>query len=97
VTTPAIKGAVADSHRALLYTLFGLFETLIIACVVLAFCVDSREQLAFEDAVGLAFWFAFVGQLIVCFILRRAARRLAIIGWLTLFAAFWCLALVPVT
>ena len=88
-----MRTSTTDSHRALLYVLFGLFETLLIAFVILLACIDPRRGLPASDAAGLTFWLAFVGLFTVCFILRRAARRLAVIGWLTLFAGFWYLAL----
>ena|SRR5437879_6260083 len=88
--------AFTDSHRTLLYVLFFLFETLLVASVVVLFCTDPRRRSGVDDAAGLTFWFAFVGLFIVCFILRRACRRLTVIGWLSLFAGFWSLALFPV-
>ena len=90
-----MRTSLADSHRGLLYVLFGLFETLLVASVIVLACTDSRRRLPISDAAGLTFWFAFVGLFIVCFILRRGARRLAVIGWLTLFGGFWYLALTP--
>ena len=90
------RTALAESHRPLLYVLFCLFETLLVASVVILFCIDPRRRSGIDDAAGLTFWFAFIGLFIVCFILRRACRRLAVIGWLTLFAGFWSLALFPV-
>jgi hypothetical protein len=85
-----------DSHRALLYVLFCLFETLLIASVVLiAFFLDSHRDSLVNEAAGITFWFSFVGLFTTCFFLRRVARRLAVIGWLTLFIGFWGLALVP--
>jgi len=92
-----MRTPIADSHRALLYVLFGLFEALLVGSVVLLLLTDHRKALAYDDAAGLAFWFAFIGQFSVCFILRKVARRLAVIGWLTLFAGFWSLSLMPIT
>ena len=92
----SMRNSVTDSHRTLIYVLFALFEFLFIASVILLACIDRRRGLPVSDAAGLTFWFAFVSLFIVSFILRRAARRLAVIGWLTLFAGFWGLALMPV-
>jgi len=76
--------------------LFGLFESLFLASVVIAFCLDPRSRPGIEDAAALAFWFAFIGLLVVSFILRRARRRLAVIGWLTLFLGTLSLMLFPI-
>jgi len=86
----------AESHRTLLCVLFGLFESLFLASVVILECLDLRKRPLIEDATGFAFWLAFIGLLIVCFILRRASRRVAVIGWLSLFVGFWFFALMPV-
>ncbi len=91
-----MRTSITDSHRPLLYVLFCLFEMLLIASVVVLACTDPRRGLPVTDAAGLTFWFAFVGLFVVCFILRRSVRRLAVIGWLTLFVGFWFLALMPV-
>lgn len=87
----------ADSHRDLLRVLWCLFEVLLIVAVVTAFCLDHHRRSSLDDAVGLTFWFAFVGLFTVSFILRRACRRLANIGWISLFIGFWSLALMPIT
>ena len=92
-----MRTSLADSHRVLLYLLFGLFEALVVGSVVVILITDHRKALAYDDAAGLVFWFAFTGQFWVCFILRKVARLLAIIGWLTLFLRFWSLALTPIT
>lgn len=91
-----MRTSITESHRTLLYVLFCLFESLLVASVlVLAFTEDRHRVSPWSDAAGLTFWFSFVGLFTVCFILRRAVRRLAVIGWLTLFAGFWFLALMP--
>jgi len=91
-----MRTSVTDSHRTLLYVLFALFEVLFVASVIVLACIDPRRGLPVSDAAGLTFWFTFVGLFIVSFILRRVARKLAVIGWLTLFGGFWGLALMPV-
>jgi len=88
--------SIADSHRGLLYVLFCLFETLLVASVVGLFCIDPRSGSGIDAGAGVTFWFAFVGLFTVSFMLRRAARRVAVIGWLSLFGAFWSIALSPV-
>ncbi len=84
-----------ESHRGLLCVLFWLFESLLVAAVVTAFCTDRHKRSPLDEAAGLTFWFAFIGMFIVSFILRRECRRLAVIGWLSLFMSFWSLALFP--
>jgi hypothetical protein len=85
-----------ESHRHLLIVLFWLFELLLVAAVATIFCIDSRRWSPVQDAAGLTFWFAFIGLFTVSFVLRRTCRRLAIIGWFSLFLGFWSLALLPV-
>src|SRR6185503_611521 len=82
----------ADSNRALLHVLFFLFEILLVGSVAVLVSVASVERhrhLPVSDAAGIALWFSFIGQLVVCFLLRRVSRRLAVVGWLTLFGVFW--------
>lgn len=86
-----MRTSSTDSRRGLLYVLFCLFEALLLASVIVIACTDPRRDLPIRDAAGLTFWFAFVGLFTVCFTLKRAARRLAVIGWLTLFGGFWYL------
>jgi hypothetical protein len=91
-----MKKFTAESYRHLLIVLFFLFETLFLASVVALFLFDRRWNLQISAAAGIGFWFSFIGQLVVCFLLRRSVRRLAIIGWITLFVGFWGLAFFPV-
>ncbi len=95
-TLGIMSTSIADSHRGLLHVLFCLFETLLITSVVVLFCTDPRRGSGIDDAAGLTFWFAFIGLFTVSFILRRVARRLAVLGWLSLFGGFWSLAMLPV-
>ena len=87
---------LTDAHGSLLCVLFCLFESLFLTSVLIAFCLDPRRRSGIEGASGLAFWFAFIGLFVVSFILRRAHRRLAVIGWLTLFLGILSLMLFPV-
>jgi hypothetical protein len=87
--------AITESHRTLLYVLFALFETLLVASIVLLACIDPRSRSPFTDAAGVLYWFAFIGLFTVCFILRRTARRLAVIGWLSLFGGILAALLMP--
>ena len=65
------------------------------ASVVILTRIDFRETLAWGEAAGITFWFSFVGLFVTCFLLRRTARHLAIIGWVTLFAGFCFASLLP--
>ena len=86
-----------ESHRRLLCLLFWVFESLLVAAVVTAFCTADRHKISpLDDAVGLTFWFAFIGMFVVSFMLRRQCRRLAITGWWSLFISFWSFAFFPV-
>ena len=85
-----------ESRRQLLYVLFWLFESLLVVTVVIGLSIDRRKSPDLAEAAGLTFWFVFLGLFTVSFVLRRACRRLAILGWVSLFAGFWSLALLPV-
>ncbi len=87
---------LTDSHRQLLYVLFWLFEFLLIASALVLVLTDPRQNPPASEVAGLTFWFAFVGLFTVSFILRRAARRFAVIGWVSLFVGFWGLAAIPI-
>ena len=91
-----MRTSIAASHRALVYVLFYLFEMLLIASVVVLIATDPRAGLAITYTAGTTFWFAFVGLFTLSLILRKAARRLAVIGWVTLFIGFWSTVLFPV-
>ena len=88
--------SITNRHRGLLSVLFFIFEALFVASVVTFTRIDIREAAVWSEAAGVTFWFSFVGLLIVSFLLRRAARHLAVIGWITLFVGFWFAALLPV-
>jgi hypothetical protein len=92
-----MKYFTTDSYRHLLIVLFFFFEVLLVASVVVLLCIGRRRSSGIDDAAAIAFWFSFAGQLVVCFFLRRMARPLAVIGWITLFVGFWGLTLLPVT
>lgn len=88
--------AFTESHRHLLLILFWVFESLLTGAVVTLFCVMDPHRISpLEEAAGLTFWFAFVGLFIVSFVLRNVCRRLANLGWISLFVGFWSLALFP--
>jgi|SRR5882724_8602456 len=86
-TSGNMRTSFTDSHRTLLYVLFWLFETLLIASLIVGACTDPRRDLIATAASGVTFCFSFIGLFAVCFALRRAAHRLAMIGWLTLLGA----------
>jgi hypothetical protein len=70
------------------YTLFGLFELLTIASLIYLWRGDLRGQPALGNSAGICFWFSFVALLATSCCLRKTMHRLAVIGWLTLLAAF---------
>jgi hypothetical protein len=88
--------AFIESRRHLFYILFFLFESLFLAAVTVGFCVDPRKSPGIGEAAGLTFWFAFIGLFTISLILRRACRRLAVIGWISLFIGFWSMAMLPI-
>lgn len=84
-----------DSHRSLFYGPFAIFEALLLFSLVVLCCVDPRRMSGLDDAAGIAFWFSFLGLLVVCWFLRRAASRLAVVGFITVLASFAVCALLP--
>ncbi len=66
-------------------SLFWIFEGLFLASEVALFCTNSAFHPGPVYAVAAIVWMAsFFGLVVVCFLLRRPARYLANIGWLTL-------------
>jgi hypothetical protein len=92
-----MKKITAESYRHLLIVLFFLFEALLVPSCIALCIIDAHKNRLMGGAFGIIYFFSFVGQLIVCFLLRRIARPFAIVGWFTLFAAFWIPCLLPVT
>src|SRR5689334_12561215 len=84
-----------ESHRGLLYVRYCMYEALVVATVTALVCKGYHHRSPFDDVVGWTFWFAFVGLLAVSLILRREARRLAVLGYISLFLGFWSSALFP--
>jgi cell division protein FtsW (lipid II flippase) len=77
-----------DRHRDLFLVLFWIFEVLFVASMVVIFRTDSPFHPETINAAAQIVWLAsFVCLFIVSFILRRSARYLANIGWLTLTGA----------
>jgi hypothetical protein len=87
--------SITNRHRGLLSVLFFIFEALFVASVVILTRIDIREMTVWTEADGVAFWFSFVGLLVVSFLLRRTARHLAVIGWITLVVGFLFAAFLP--
>ena len=78
-----------DRRQSLLRVLFFSFELLLVVSFAMIFVIDPRGSPVWSDAAGFTYWYAFVGLLIVSLMLRRSARHLANIAWLTLFFSFW--------
>jgi cell division protein FtsW (lipid II flippase) len=77
-----------DRHRDLFVVLFWIFEALFVASVVVIFRTDSPFHPEPINAYAQIIWMvSFVGLFVASFILRRSARYLANIGWLTLTGA----------
>jgi hypothetical protein len=84
-----------DSHRSLFYALFAIFELLLLVSVVALWCIDPRRMSGLDDAAGITFWFSFFGLSVVCWLLRRAAPRMARVGLITLVGSFIAGSLLP--
>jgi FtsH-binding integral membrane protein len=85
-----------DSREHLFRSLFFICE----AAFVTSFTLIEVQWLMSPNtdpgAISvLIFWISLVALLIVCFCLRRKARRLAVIGWITAFILFWWVLLTP--
>jgi hypothetical protein len=90
-----MKKFTAESYRHLLIVLFFLFETLLVASVLIHLSIDPRRNSPIDNMAGIAALFSTAGQLVVCFFLRRIARSLAKFGWLTVLLAFLGMMLLP--
>jgi hypothetical protein len=73
-----------DSHRSLFYMLFTLFEILLWSSAIGLWWTDPRGLSGFYDAAGIVFLFSLVALSIICWLLRRAAPRLARFGLITI-------------
>lgn len=71
--------------------LFYVFEASFVGSVIALDMVLHRSRRPEEGAAAIAmaatFWASAIGLLVVCFLLRRRARPLAVLGWWTLFGA----------
>jgi peptidoglycan/LPS O-acetylase OafA/YrhL len=73
-----------DSRHRLLRSVFYICEAAFVAsfAVIEAEWVHSPSAYP-STAFVFSFWISLLALLIVCFGLRRSARRLAVIGWIT--------------
>ena len=78
----------AGSHRQFFCVLFWLFEGLLIASVVVLILNDPRKRMPVSDFAGFLTLASIVCLFVVCFVLRRTVRRLAVFGWFTILGAF---------
>jgi hypothetical protein len=65
-----------QSHRGLFYALFTIFETLLVASIVVTWTIDPRKMRLYNDAAGIAGLCGFVGLLLIWWLVRRAMPRL---------------------
>ena len=90
-----MKPAAVASHRCLLYGLFALFETLLVSAFVVFWLVDRRALAPISDAAGVAWLLSSAGLLIIGWLLRRGAPRLASLCLLSALAGFIGAMLLP--
>ena len=83
-----------DLKLRLLRSAFFTFETIFVASFI-AGQIFVRKHDPVARAFGLVFVVSLAGLLIVCFCLRRSARKLAVISWITAFVLFWVGAFTP--
>jgi len=78
-----------DYRQRLPRILFFICEATLVASFAANEVLWRRYHRAADTGVfGPAILISFVTLLIVCFCLRRTARLLAVIGWITAFALF---------
>jgi hypothetical protein len=85
----------AHSHRSLSYVLFALFEILLLSAVLVIWSFNPRRMSWVEDAAGITACFSMVGLSIVSWLLRRAAPRVARVGWISVLAGLAASCLLP--
>ena len=90
-----MKRAAIDSHRSLFYTLFAIFETLLVTAAVSLWTIDPRGLPVLAEAGGITFLFSLVGLSIVSWLLKRAAPRLAQLGAVSVLVAFLMCSFLP--
>jgi hypothetical protein len=82
----------------LLRILFFICEAAFVASFAVNEVLWHRYHRAATDARAVfmfTFLISLVALVVVCFCLRRTARLLAVIGWITAFVLFWYAALTP--
>ena len=83
-----MRTSITNQHRDLFVVLFWIFEVAFVASDVVIFLTDSPFHPETINAAAQIIWLAsFVCLFVVSFILKRSARYLANIGWLTLTGA----------
>ena len=87
-----------NPRQRLLRILFFICEAVFIASFAANEVLWHRYHRAATDTsvvFGFTFLISLAALLVVCFCLRRTARLLAVIGWITAFVLFWYAALTP--
>lgn len=84
-----------ESHRGLFYALFAVFEAILLTSAVMLWCIEPRRMSGLDGAAGTAFWFSFAGLSVVSWLLRRAAPRVSIVGFITVVGSFIACSLLP--
>jgi glucan phosphoethanolaminetransferase (alkaline phosphatase superfamily) len=93
-----MKWSAIYSYRGLVYVLFGICEALQLSLVVYVMALwhaDPRRLSSFDPAAAIIFCFSFPGLLILSYLLRRAAPRLAVAGFTTAFVSLVAGSLLP--
>jgi hypothetical protein len=78
----------ANSRHGMFIILYCIFEVLFIASVIVLIDENFTWTVGWNDVGRITFWFSFIGLFVVSLLLRRSARYLAIIGWISLFAGY---------
>jgi hypothetical protein len=81
-----MKPEIISLHRTLFLVLIGLFEALLVTSIMVLWSTDSRRINPLKDAADITGVFSMVGLLILWWLLRRGAPRLARISLLSALA-----------
>ena len=87
-----------DSRQRLLRILFFFCESAFVASFTTNEVLWHRYHQAATNKsamFGFTFLISLAALLVVCFCLRRTARLLAVIGWISAFVLFWYVVLTP--
>jgi hypothetical protein len=90
-----MKSEVIASHRTLFSILIGLFDILSVISVLTLWTVDPRKLSPLSDAAGVTGVFSLIGLVVLWWLLRRGAPRLASVCLLSALVGLVCSMILP--